>query len=177
MEYKTERGITIQVVPIPMLLDELQRNYPDIPAPTYTETIAGGGTQTVTITETDAMIAAAENPEWWGQHKPAWEAYQKAVAERSVKVNEAVWRAICLRAIQIDLPVDESWIDDHRSLGMAIPDNQKERRLHYIRTEVVGGPRDMIRITGMAAGVNIDEEALERVEGSFRGQLSGAFTL
>ena len=175
MEYTTERGITIDVTPIPMFLDELQRNYPDPPEPTYTETQAGGATREIALTEADMALAQVENPEWYEQYRGIWESYQKTANERSAKVNDAVWRAICLRAIRLDLPADNEWVEDQESLGMTVPTIPRDRKVHYIRTEVVGGPRDMIRITALAAGVNIDEEAMAGVEASFRGLVQGAF--
>ena len=95
------------------------------------------------------------------------------IANRADKVNDAIWKAILKRAIQVELPVDDEWIEDQRDLGIDVPSNPKELRAHYIWTECIGGTRDIIRITGLANGADLTEEALQIAEDSFRDQLSG----
>ena len=173
MEYTTERGITIDIIPIPLLLDKVRESYPEPKRPTYTEHLAGGATDEVEISDKDAAAWQATDPEGWAPHAEKWGEFQAAVAERDDKVNDAVWRAILRRSIQVEMPADDEWVEDQRDLGIDVPDNPKERKAHYIWTECIGGTRDIIRITALAGGVNLTEEALQTAEDSFRGQLSG----
>ena len=173
MEYITERGVKVDVVPIPLLLDKVQASHPMPDAPTYTETLAGGGRQEVEITESDAAAWQKSDPDTWAEHAEKWAAYQALVAKRADLVNDLIWKAILRKGIKVEMPADDEWIEDQRELGIDVPDNPKERRAHYIWTECIGGTRDIIRITALANGADLTEEALQIAEDSFRDQLSG----
>lgn len=173
MEYTTERGKVIGIIPIPLLLDKVQAAHPMPKRPTYTETLAGGGTQDVEIGDSDATAWAASDPDGWAEHATKWEAYQVAVAERADKVNDAIWKAILRKSITVEMPEDDEWIEDQRDLGIEVPDDPKELKAHYIWTECIGGTRDIIRITALANGADLTEEALHIAEESFLSQLSG----
>jgi hypothetical protein len=173
MEYTTERGVTIDIVPIPLLLDKVRLAHPEPPRPTYTEHLAGGGTQEVVISDAEAVAWQANDPETWAQHEEAWTEYQAAMDAHNDKLNDVIWKAILKRSIRVELPEDDGWIEDQRDLGIDVPDDRRERLAHYIWTECIGGPRDIIRITAMANGADLTEDALHAAEESFRGQLSG----
>lgn len=166
-EYTTERGVTIGVVPITLLLDKIRESHPEPPAPTYTEHLAGGATQDVPITAEMAAAWMTENPEGWAEHAEAWLAYQDKLNERTKTLNDALWKAVMRRAIVVELPKGKGWITDQRDLGIIVPESPIEQREHYIYTEVIGGQGDMIRIMGMASGANLTEEQIATIEASF----------
>jgi hypothetical protein len=166
-EYTTERGVTIGVVPIPLLLGKIRESHPEPPAPTYTEHIAGGATQEVTITAEMAAAWMTQNPDGWAEHAGAWTAYQEKLDERTKVLNDALWRAVMRRAIVVTPPVDEAWIREQNDLGITVPPEGQERREHYIWTEVIGGQADIIRVMGLAAGADFTEEQLATIEASF----------
>lgn len=169
--YTTERGISIRIVPIPLLLDKVRAAYPDLPNPTYTEQVAGGATQDVEITEDMAASWAKEDPDGWAPHAAKWAAYQAAQAARNEQANDAIWKAIVTKSIVADLPDSDDWVLDQQDLGIDVPESPRERRAHYIWTEVIGGTHDIIRITAMANGADLTEEALVTAEASFRGTI------
>lgn len=171
-EYTTERGVTVQVVPIPLLLDEIRKANAGPSHPTYTEKIAGGGTQEVEITEADAMAWQQNDPDTWAEHAETWDAYVKERDEAQEKLNDRVWQAIMRKALVFDMPADDSWIAEHEALGLTIPKGKADRRVYYIRTEVIGGMRDVLKITAIANGADMSEEALQLAEDSFRGSLA-----
>lgn len=171
MEYTTERGVTIEVVPIPLLLDKIRRAHPDIPLPTYTEHLAGGATQEVAITEKDAATWRTSDPESWQAHAEKWTAYETAARLRNRHVNDLLWRAILMRAISCQMPTDDKWADEQKSLGIDVPTDPTERRVHWLETEVIGGNHDIFRLSSLAGGLALDSEVLEAAEASFRGTL------
>jgi hypothetical protein len=174
--YMTERGVAIRVTPIPLLLDEVRKATPLPDPPTYTEHIAGGATQEVEITEGDAEAWAREDPETWAEHAEAWAAYVQARDAAQGVLNERIWQAILRRAIRVDMPGDDGWIYDHEAMGLVVPEDPRERRIHYVRTEVVGGMPDILKITAMANGADLSEEALASAEASFRDSLARSLT-
>lgn len=171
-EYTTERGVTVQVVPIPLLLEEIRKAHAAPPHPTYTEKLAGGGTQDVAITEADALAWQESDPDSWAEHAEKWAAYVEERDRRQELVNERVWKAIMQRAIIVDLPDDDGWIAEQEDLGLTVPKGKAERYVHYIRTEVIGGMRDVLKLTAIANGSDMSEEALSLAEASFRGSLA-----
>jgi hypothetical protein len=172
MEYTTERGITVNVTPIPMLLDEIRKATPFPDQPTYTEHLAGGATQDVVISDADALAWARENPESWAEHAEAWATFEQERDAAQSLLNERIWQAVMLRAVQVDLPKSDDWIEEQAELGLTVPEGKRERRIHYIRTEVIGGLKDSLKMTALANGTDISEEALSLAESSFRGDLA-----
>ena len=172
--YTTERGIEIGICPIPLLLDEVRKaqeaKIP--PHPTYEAKTASGVVEIHQHNETTLQT---------DEERAMWAEYQGAIAQATDSMNDAIWRAVRLKAIQVDVPGDNGWIEDQKALGLTVPEDARERRLHYIQTEVIGGVRDIVRITAIANGADLDEGALAAAEDSFRramaGQMEGAFAI
>lgn len=170
--YVTMRGITVRVVPIPLMLTEVRKANPLPPLPAYTEHLAGGGTQEVEITEEMAAAWQKNDPETWAEHAERWAAFQEEYNDAHKQLNDRIWMAIMQRAILIDLPDDDTWITEQAELGLTVPDDPRQRRIHYIRTEVIGGMPDIWKITAMANGADLSQEALSLAEDSFRDSLA-----
>lgn len=164
--YTTERGVDIGIVPIPLLLDEIRRSHEARvkPVPTYTITTAAGDTETHPHNETTLQTA---------EERAAWAEYVESRDTAGDKLNDAIWLAVRLKAIKVELPKDNTWIAEQARMGMAVPEDPIDRRLHYIQTEVIGGVRDIVRLTAIANGADLDEEALSAAEDSFRRAMAG----
>ena len=173
MEYTTERGVTVDVTPIPMLLDEIRKATPMPDQPTYTEHIAGGAEQEVIISDADARTWQKENPESWAEHAEVWTDFELERDVAQSLLNDRLWQAVMQRAIVVQLPKKDDWIAEQVELGLTVPDDQRGRRIHYIRTEVIGGMKDVLRMTALAYGADLSEEALSLAEDSFRDNLAG----
>ena len=177
-KYTTERGIEISIIPIPLLLDRVkQRHYErmeeELPAPTYAETTASGKEHRVKMVEADMAAAKEHNPDWYAEHAEAWEAYQAESAAWAAKLNDLLMDTIALKAVRVDMPPDDTWAEEQSYLGLDVPDGPLERRIHYVKTEVIGGQNDVIRIMLMASGTEVTEEVLAAATASFRGVLQG----
>ena len=171
-EYTTERDVTIGIVPIPLFLEELRKAYPDPARPSYVEHTAGGGEQEIEITDREAAAWMEHDPKTWAEHADKWATYIKERDANQERINDAIWKAVMLRSLVVELPKDEGWIQDQEELGIKVPRSPKERRMHYIRTEVIGGMRDVLRLTAIAQGGDLSEEALSLAEASFRHSLA-----
>jgi hypothetical protein len=171
-KYTTERGVAIKIIPIPLLLDQIRESHSRPEAPTYTEKLASGDVE-VAI-DAQAMAAAKEhNPEWYKEHQEAWEEYLAAAAISEAALNDRLMNAVALKGVDVEMPEDDGWVAEQEFLGMEVPDGALERRVHYFRTEVLGGPKDIIRVMALAAGSDVDEEVLARAVDSFRDYLQG----
>lgn len=176
IEYTTGRGVTIQIRAIPFMLDQIRKTHRErVPQPpVIVEHLAGGATQERTITPRMAEAMKELRPDDWAQYADAWAAYEEKRDGASQALEDAIWMAVALEAIQVDLPEDDAWAKRQKKLyGMEPPDDPELCRVHYIRTEVLGGTRDYIKITSIANGGDIDEEALAIAEDSFRRYLQG----
>jgi hypothetical protein len=172
MEYTTQRGITVDIRPIPLLLDEVRKANPLPDAPTYTEKLAGGATQDVEITDADALAWARNDPDTWAPHAERWATYIQERDAAQGLLNDRIWLAVMRRAIVVEMPKDDAWVAEQEELGLTVPASPQERRLHYIRTEVIGGMADIWKITAIANGADLSEEALQLAEASFRHSLA-----
>jgi hypothetical protein len=166
-EYTTERGITIGITPIPLLLDKIREAHEMPRPPTYTETLIGGVKQEVEITPQMAAAWAKEDPDAWAEHAEAWAEYQAELDQRTSTMNDMLWRAVMRQAIQVELPEDDAWAENQADYGLTVPDEPKARREHYIWTEVLGGQRDIISVMALAAGAALTEEQISAAEASF----------
>lgn len=171
-EYTTERGATLGIIPIPLLLGKIREAHPMPPAPTYTEHLAGGAEQNVPITEKMAAVAARDNPEWWEGHKAAWAEYEAQLEARTEKLNDALWSAILRRAIVVELPTDGAWEEEMALFGIDVPAEQKARQAVYVWTDCMGGAVDLIRIMAIASGGDLTEEQVAAALASFRDTLA-----
>ena len=112
------------------------------------------------------------DPDTWAEHAEKWAAYVKERDEVQEQLNDRLWQAVMRRALVVDLPDDDGWILDQEELGLTVPKDKRERRVHYIRTEVIGGMRDVLRLTAIANGSDLGEEAISLAEASFRHSLA-----
>ena len=171
--YTTERGIEIRVTPIPLLLEKVRDAHDRPEPPTYAEKTASGAERQVAMVEEDMKAAKAHNPDWYAQHAEVWEAYEVEAEKSETALNEKLLNTVCLKAVQVEMPKDDDWIEEQLFLGIQVPEGKTQRRVHYVKTEVIGGSRDIIRLMALAAGAEVSEEVLAQAEGSFRNLLQG----
>lgn len=171
--YTTERGIEIGITPIPLLLEQVRDAHQHPDPPTYTETTASGAERQVPMVAEDMDAAKEHNPDWYAEHAEVWEAYEVEREKSDAALNVKLLDTIALKAVKVDMPQDETWAEEQEFLGLTVPTSPLARRVHYVKTEVIGGTRDVVRIMALAAGAQVSEEVLARAESSFRDFLQG----
>lgn len=172
--YTTPTGITVGLTAIPQLQVEMVRSnavaawqekhgkLPD--KPTYTITTADGAEETHEHDET----TIAEDPE----AKIAWDNWQLQHDLCDTEVNGKVMDFFLLRGIKADLPANDEWIKQQAYFGLTVPEDPVERRLHYIRTEVLSGPADIGDImTKIMELSGTPQEVVERAKATFRNSV------
>lgn len=138
--YTSALNTTIIFLPMPPMLMEkieigLKKTWPKPEVPTYEMQTAVGTVEVKPHNETTLET---------DEERAAWSAYQVDLAAWEEEKNRRLLRAIQLQCIQ---PVDidnEEWVERQKFLGMDIPTNPFERKLHYIETEVIGDERDIM---------------------------------
>lgn len=163
-KYTTSRGITVEFCGIATLLDKLQaahsQNAPK--PPTYQQDSANGK---VTFDHDATTIETDEE-------KAAWAEYVKAREEHQAKYNLALTRLVLMRGLIVEMPQDNAWEQQQKFLGIPVPVDALERRMHWLETEVIGGVADMEKIMlGVMGASGVPEELLSQMAESFRHPL------
>ncbi len=170
--YTTSLGTEVKIRSIPpYLVAEVERAqqkkaaelYPAPPKPTYEVTDAGGGVQ---IFEHDEKSASTD------EERAALVAYQTAILSRANYAAAQVSEFMFARGLVVDMPPDDSWVAEQEAWGVVVPSGPKERRDHYIKTEVLAGKEDIEEILlAIMAATGVDAEAVETARATFRGNL------
>lgn len=110
-----------------------------------------------------------------------WRSYHITQGALSREISARITKFLLLRGIVIDNSEMERALKTHASFHIDIPDNESERIIHYITTEILPTPLDIINATQaimLLSMSGIEEETLRAVEASFRGALekAGRFT-
>lgn len=165
--YKTTRGIEIEITSVPMMLiDKINAAHKDPEPPTYDITALGGRIEHHPL---DDQTAETD------EEKAALADWKKRKAEAEAERNRAFMRVVMLRGIKIQMPADETWVTEQRLMGLIVPDDPTERRLHFIETEVFGGMVDYQEITRLVMiESGVDMEAVRQASELFRGDMARA---
>jgi hypothetical protein len=173
--YTTTRGVVVECLGIYEEIQAQEENiraqveWPEAPTYTFSD-------DEVRRPHTEESIA---DPKTTPEEKAAWADYQidlqRAEAEFKERLAPARVRLLATRGVRIvDYEEREKeWIEEHSWLGMAAPDEPRERLVHFFRFEVVGDSvEDTIGISkGICIASGIDPEVVAIGEASFRASL------
>lgn len=161
--FTTSRGITIEFLPIPTLLEKLQAQHPMPAPPTYAVKTATGVTETHSHDETTLDT---------DEDKAAWADYQGRLRAATAKFNEALMRLVMLRGIKVELPPSDAWVQEQEYIGLSVPEEPHERKIYWLETEVLADADDYIRaVEGVMQASGVPEEVIRQAEDSFLGSL------
>ena len=166
-EYTTSRGVVIHFNGIASLLDILDGQFKPPDPPTYTRQSLAG-VQTLPHDET-TLEDPDGDPVKTAENRAAWSKYLESARQVRIEHEKALTRLCYLRGIQVDLPEDETWMAEHRLIGLTVPEDPSERKLYYISTEVVATVEDAKAVVlGVLEASGIPEEVLGQMADSFR---------
>ena len=182
---ETSRGVHVECHAIIAEIEAQEENiraqfeWPDVPQRDISHTVPPDAgpewprTTGLTQAHVDGDFSTDEEKAVWTEYT---DEHASVNAEFSAKLNDARLRLLVLRGVTlIDAKPEEEWIQEHEWLGMVVPENPLDRRLHYFRTEVLGTPMDVFAITkGIYRAGGMDAEVLDRFEDSFRDQMERA---
>lgn len=163
--FVTSTGFTLKLKPVsPFLIQKVQTSMPEPPAPTYTVTTAAGNVETHTH-DAESIKDAPDTD------KEAWVKYITELRAQQSEVNDRLVRLIILRGIESDVP-EYGWDRAQEDLGVTVPKDPNERKVHYILTETIGTAEDMANlITNVIALSGVNQEAVEAARSTFRNSL------
>jgi hypothetical protein len=172
-EYITSQGKKIRIVGLsPFLIDKMRASG-DIPEPpTYiVETVAG---DEEIHTHDETTLEVEGDPEQTKANQKAWREFVEASELAQREVNERFLRLLLLRGIDLDIEDYErgDWVKEQRSLGIDIPEDPVEKKVHYVQTEILSSFDDVINLlTRVMSLSGLDEEAMATAEASFRSAI------
>lgn len=179
--YITLSGLEVPIKPIsPTKLMKaeigVEKTFKDrgepIDTPTYDVETAGGGKETFDLDEDSILIP--DDEEETTKRQADWDAHQDAL-KRLKKEQYDVTRTIVLKAIDLQLPEDETWIKEQKELYIEVPDKPHERWYHWLETEILH-PTDIINLIAQilvlsATGI-MPEEDVDAAVALFRRDVS-----
>jgi len=131
--YETRKGVAVRLCLFsPVLQDKVRQSveFPEVPI--YIAKTAGGGKEEHPYTAD--MIET-------GDERAMWAEYQAARLAANLLLYDHLGRLALIRGTEIDIP-DDGWDTEQESLGITVPTDPTERKIHYIETEAVESNQD-----------------------------------
>lgn len=130
--FVTAAGVELKVKAINRFkVDAIFGRLNKVRPPTYEVEIAGGGKEVLEHTEQTIQT---------DEERAAWDTYIKELARVQAEVNHAFVNLIMLDGIDFEIPA--GWEDQQKFLGIEVPANPFERKVHYIFTELMTDDQD-----------------------------------
>jgi len=105
------------------------------------------------------------------EDKILWQQHLDDVAEFNAEFSNASINMMLYNGVECE--IDESWIDEQRWLGIEIPDNKFDLKVHYLQTEVFKTPMELQQVIQdimLLSTKGVDQDAIDAAMRSFRGE-------
>lgn len=150
----------------PILMEKIRKSVTLPSPPTYEVEIAGGDIETHVHDETTLET---------DEDRAAWAAYQKDFASANNRMIEKILRLLFAKATGDVLPPSDDWAKEQAYLGVDVPGEPLERKIHYIQTELLTHTSDIMAfMTAAMALTGVDEEVVQAAEATFRNPVREA---
>jgi hypothetical protein len=173
----TSRGVVVECLPIAELINAQEENlragieWPEKPVHIIIDVAGSEIEQALSQAWIDGGNATDEEIETWEEYLVA---QAQAQAEYEAKRDEALPRLLAYKGVRLaDPALAERWTEDHRWMGMDVPDDPRERTLHFLRTEILGNAEaDIVEIMlGIYRASGADPDLMKEAEVFFRGEM------
>jgi len=204
MEYKTKTGFTLTLKPVSDTLVNkslmaVEKRFKDsenyVPIPVYDiEIDFGDGSEPVIEThehteetleiKPDEMLKKAGNDselavklaaEKTALNIKEWAKYNSALERMEAEKNEQRTKTYLIMGVDCPFPDNDDWMKEQEFLGIEIPENELERKYHYLITVVMTSPLDLLNviqeITKLSFEGIISEEDVDAAMQLFRRQM------
>lgn len=156
--HTTSQGFKIEFLPIPQAIRKFHTTHPEPQPPTYTVTLATGGTEehphTEQTIETD-------------DEKAAWQNYLRALSE----YNEKFLRICLVKGVRVHAEMDE-WLAEQAALEIPVAENPTERKIEWILDRILIDKNDYEAVMmGVMRASGAPEELMTQIESLFRGEM------
>ena len=133
--------------------------------PTYEFEVLGGTKETAPHTET-----TIKNED----EQLLWNEYRAKVMSANSELFMRKARAIFRKCVDVTMPESETWIEAQTADGIEVPEDPKERKEHYIKTECIGNETDVFAVVSAAEQMNkFNTEDYKHALSLFRDQMAG----
>jgi len=125
--------------------------------PTYTAKMGGGpGIVTWEEEHTYTRDNIADGSE---KDRLAWREYEQQEQMLGQKTWAKTAEVYLLRGVLEDLPDDDGWIEEQVEDGIEVPESPRERKIHWIKTELLMDSAEMLSLINAIQG---REQEVER---------------
>lgn len=123
--------------------------------------------------EHDATSIADESTQ--EVEKLQWKEYQKKLQEVSMQRRVKLIDVMFARGILFDVP-DDGWEAEHEFLGLTVPTNPVEKKVHYLQTEVFTSAADISEVVSrlMQMTSGLSDKEMDDIRSTFRREVQGA---
>ena len=133
--------------------------------PTYEFEVLGGTKETAPHTETTTKSE---------EDQLLWDEYKAKVLNANSELFMRKARAIFRKCVDVVMPEDDAWAEDQTEDGIEVPEDPKERKEHYIKTECIGNETDVFAVVSAAEHMNkFNVEDYKHALSLFRTQMAG----
>jgi len=174
----TSRGVEVECLPVADVIEAQEENirasvgWPTKPTRTITDVAGSEMTEPLSDRYVESAQATEEQKEAWAEYVAA---QARAEAEFSRRLNDGRVKLIAQRGVRWDADLEKEWAADDEWAGMTVPEDPRERTLHFFRTQVLGNLGDLYRVLfGIYRASGYDEEVLDLMEASFRTEMGRA---
>lgn len=171
----TSRGVDVECLPVADALDAQEENiranieWPEKPTRVITDVAGSEMVEPLSKEYLESGQATEEQEEAWDEYQVARAGAQ---AEFDARLDEGRVRLIAVKGVRWNEKLERDWAEDHDFLGMTVPEDPRERKLHFFRSEVLGNIGDLYTILlGIYRASGYDEEVLDLMEASFRSEM------
>lgn len=160
--FTSSTGLSVKLRPVsPFSIEKVKESVKDPLVPTYTVTTAVGAVETYPHDEESIKAASAEDQQ-------AWARYQVDLLMAMGTRNERLTQLLLLEGVDVDIPAD-GWQKRQQRLGIVIPDDPDDLKVHYILTRVVGRPEDLEEMLArVMEQIGVQAADMEAARNSFR---------
>ena len=167
MDYKL---VPISVIKVQKLQASIERKMKAegklLDPPTYTVELLGGTTQTHPHDE-----VSIADPSTSDEEKQAWEQYLIDIEEFNDTFTEVSTNLLLYDGVSCE--IGEDWIEEQKWIGIDVPENKYDLKVHYLQTEVFKTPlelREVIADIMIASMKGVDQDAVDAAMRSFRSE-------
>lgn len=166
--YTTQTGMVLKLEPVaPTLLQMVEQSIPVPERPAYDAETAFGEIQHYYHDETTLETE---------EEKHKWKSYINARHNRNAELTSKANRILLSKGVVISEEIAKrfpEWEEEHTWLGIPVPTEERDRRYHFLMTEIIKSPNDIIGILeNIMQLMGMDQETLRAAENSFRSTMA-----
>jgi hypothetical protein len=169
-EFTTTSGYTIKLKAVsPLLIQKVTALLHDPKPPVYT--VKGLGGEEIAFEHDETSI---QDPATSAVERLQWKEYQKQLREIEAQRRSKLIDIMFARGIVFDLP-DTDWEQEHEFLGLTVPTNPIEKKVHFLQTEVFTSAADITEVIALLMQMTsgLSETEMDAIRATFRRSVQG----